>query len=89
MTEGTRCLLICSLTRSRVLSRQVRIEDPVVTKTLEKAFAEASKLSAKEQDELGAWLLSEFESERKWEELFRRSPEALARLGEELDPEKL
>lgn len=73
----------------------------MVTKTLEKAFAEASKLSAKEQDELGAWLLSEFESERKWEELFRRSPEALARLREaglaekragyteELDPEKL
>ena len=73
----------------------------MVTKTLEKAFAEASKLSAKEQDQLGAWLLSEFESERKWEELFRRSPEALARLGEaglaekragyteELDPEKL
>ena len=72
-----------------------------MTKTLEKAFAEASKLSAKEQDELGAWLLSEFESERNWEDLFRRSPDALAELGEhglaekragytkELDPEKL
>ena len=72
-----------------------------MTKTLEKAFAEASKLPEKEQDELGAWLLSEFESERKWEALFHSSPDALARLGEiglaekragyteELDPEKL
>jgi hypothetical protein len=72
-----------------------------MTKTLKKAFDEASKLSAREQDALGRWLLAELESERKWEELSRRSRDVLARLADsalaehragyskELDPEKL
>jgi len=72
-----------------------------MTKTLKKAFDEASKLPAREQDALGRWLLAELESERKWVELFRRSRDVLARLADsalaehragyskELDPEKL
>jgi hypothetical protein len=52
-----------------------------MTKLLEKAFAEAIKLPKKEQDKLAKWLLSEMESERKWDEAFSRSDAQLARLA--------
>jgi hypothetical protein len=72
-----------------------------MTKLLQKAFDEASKLPDSEQDELGRILLGELASERRWEELFSGSPELLADLAdqalaehragrtEKLDPEKL
>ena len=72
-----------------------------MTKVLEKAFDEASKLSESEQDALGEWLLAEIESEREWDRAFARSQDLLARLAEEalaehrrgqtdeLDPDKL
>jgi hypothetical protein len=72
-----------------------------MTKVLEKAFDEASKLSEKEQNALGEWLLAEIESEREWENVFARSQGVLAdlarkplaehRRGEtkELDPDSL
>jgi hypothetical protein len=69
---------------------------------LERAIAEAHKLSDAEQEAIGAWLLAEIESERQWDELFSRSPSsALERMAEEaladyragrtspLDPEHL
>ncbi len=40
-----------------------------MTKLLEKAFAEASKLPDIEQNALAKWLMQELEAERKWEEL--------------------
>jgi hypothetical protein len=72
-----------------------------MTKVLEKAFNEASKLSESEQNALGEWLLSEIESEREWDRAFARSQDLLARLADkalaqhrrghtdELDPDKL
>jgi hypothetical protein len=72
-----------------------------MTKVLEKAFDEASKLSESEQNALGEWLLTEIESEREWEHAFARSQDVLAdlarkalaehRRGEtkELDPDGL
>jgi hypothetical protein len=72
-----------------------------MTDLLEKAFAEATKLSASEQDALANWLLAELESERHWQErmsgsatmLEQLADEALAeyRAGktEELDPDNL
>ena len=54
-----------------------------MTKLLEKAFAQAVKLPKREQDKLAKWLLSEMESERKWDEAFSRSSSQLARLAEE------
>lgn len=54
-----------------------------MTKLLEEAFAEASKLSPEEQDALAGWLLKELESERRWEELFAQSQEALGKLADE------
>jgi len=51
---------------------------------LERAIEEAHKLSDDEQETIGAWLLAEIESERRWEELFSRPPsEALNRMAEE------
>ena len=43
---------------------------------LERAIEEAHKLADDEQESIGAWLLAEIESERRWDELFSRSPSA-------------
>jgi hypothetical protein len=72
-----------------------------MTKLLERAVAEASKLPEAEQDAFGAWMLAELESERRWDELFAQSPDLLSALAAEairedeagetevLDPETL
>ena len=72
-----------------------------MTKLLEKAFVQASKLPAGEQNVLARWLLQELESDRKWDKLFAESEDSLARLADDaeradrqgntrpLDPEKL
>ena len=73
----------------------------MLTVSLEKAFAEASKLSEEEQNALAAWILQEITSEKRWEKTFSKSPDKLAQLAEEalrehrrgktqpLDPEQL
>jgi hypothetical protein len=48
---------------------------------LQKAFEESAKLPDNEQEALGQWLLEEFASERRWDELFSRSSDKLAALG--------
>jgi hypothetical protein len=71
-------------------------------KLLARAIEEAHKLSDDEQEDIGAWLLAEIESERRWDELFSRRPsEALERMAAEaledfragrtsaLDPDRL
>ena len=70
-------------------------------KVLQQALTELTKLPETEQDAVGAWILAELESERKWDDLFARSPDLLvemaadaireddAGLTELLDPEKL
>ncbi len=72
-----------------------------MTKLLQKAFEEASKLPENEQNALGNLLLEELASERRWEDLFAGSHDLLAELAdqalvehragrtEKLDPEKL
>lgn len=72
-----------------------------MTKLLQKAFDEASKLPEAEQDALGRVLLEELASERCWEQLFAGSHDLLAELAnealaehragrtEKLNPEKL
>jgi hypothetical protein len=52
-------------------------------KLLEQAVAEASKLPEAEQEVVGAWILAELESERRWDELFARSPDLLSELAAE------
>jgi len=72
-----------------------------MTKLLKKAFAEASRLSREEQDELARWLLEELASEKCWERAFEKSESHLAEMArealsenracetEELDPDCL
>ena len=72
-----------------------------MTKFLEEAFAEASKLPEQEQDALAAVILEELASERRWDHAFANSADLLAQLAEQalvehragktqvLDPERL
>ncbi len=53
-------------------------------KLLERAIEEAQKLADDDQEAVGAWLLAEMASERRWSELFSRPPSAaLERMAEE------
>ena len=52
-------------------------------KLLEPAIAETAKLPEPEQEAVGAWILAELESERRWDELFAKSQDVLAKLAEE------
>jgi len=54
-----------------------------MTKALKKAFEAVSKLPEAEQDALAAAILEELESERRWDELFQRSADTLAKLAKE------
>ncbi len=54
-----------------------------MTKLLEKAFSEASRLSVEEQDELARWLLAELASENRWEHAYSRGRRRLAELARE------
>ena len=54
-----------------------------MTKLLEKAFEEASKMSELEQDALARWLIDEIMSEKKWEKAFAESEYLLEKLADE------
>ena len=54
-----------------------------MTKLLEQAFAQASRLSQAEQDALAAILLDELKSEKRWAETFAQSQDKLAKLADE------
>ena len=95
------CLLFdphpCHAHRSKENDQEV----PALTKLLNKAFAEATQLPDDQQDSVGAWILAELASERRWDEAFARSADQLAELAdaalreykqgktEELDPDQL
>src|SRR4051812_36108808 len=77
------------------------LESSLMGKVLQQAVAEVAKLPESEQEEVGAWILAELESERRWDELFARSADVLADMAAEairedeagltqpLDPEAL
>ena len=85
----------------RQVTRKNGVNFHAMSKLLEKAIAEASKLPESEQEAFGAWMLAELESERRWDDLFAGSQDLLAKLADEahresragltesLDPEKL
>ena len=54
-----------------------------MTKLLEKAFEEASKLPELEQNVLAKRLLNELTAERKWEKAFAGSEDILSELADE------
>jgi hypothetical protein len=60
-----------------------------MTTMLQKAFAEAAKLPAIEQNALARRLLEEIAANKKWDELFAESEDTLAQLAmEALEEEK-
>ncbi len=59
-----------------------------MTKMLEKAFEEASRLPESEQNALAKWLLDELHSAAKWERAFTDSQDVLEDLAEEALEEK-
>jgi len=55
-----------------------------LTKLLEKAFKEATRLPEVEQNALATkWVLEELKAEGKWEEIFAGSEDILDRLADE------
>ncbi|HYA81686.1 MAG TPA: hypothetical protein VED87_12250 [Methylocystis sp.] len=72
-----------------------------MTKLLDRAIAKARALPDAEQDAIAASILEELEEDRKWDQAFAASADALSRMAEEalaedlagktlpLNPEKL
>lgn len=72
-----------------------------MTELLDRAFHEASRLPAADQDAFARWILEELASDRRWQEAFAQSPQALTQLASEaraeyragstkpLDPDRL
>ncbi len=54
-----------------------------MTKLLEKAFEEASRLPELEQNALARWLIDEIIAEKKWEKAFAESEGVLDKLADE------
>ena len=54
-----------------------------MTKLLERAFKEASKLPEVEQNALAKWVIEELESEDRWGKAFAGSEDILDRLADE------
>jgi hypothetical protein len=54
-----------------------------MTKLLEKAFEEASKLPEIEQNSLAKWVLEELEADKKWDKVFAESEDILNQLANE------
>lgn len=54
-----------------------------MTKLLEKAFKEASRLPLVDQNALAKWVLEELEAEKKWEQMFAKSEDVLDKLADE------
>ncbi|MBW1744972.1 MAG: hypothetical protein JRG74_04545 [Deltaproteobacteria bacterium] len=54
-----------------------------MTKLLENAFNQASKLPEIEHNVIGRWLLYEIKADKKWEKLFAESEDVLEQLAQE------
>ncbi len=54
-----------------------------MTDLLEQAFNTAAQLPPDEQDAFAKWMLHELASEQRWNELFAKSQDMLAKMAEE------
>jgi len=54
-----------------------------MTKLLDEAFKEASRLPEMEQNALAKWLLDELHSDAKWDKAFAESEDVLDKLAKE------
>ncbi|MDR4503729.1 MAG: hypothetical protein MRK01_02925 [Candidatus Scalindua sp.] len=55
-----------------------------MTKLLEKAFSQASKLPESSQDAIAAIILEELKDEKKWKTAFANSQDSLSKLAAEV-----
>ena len=58
-----------------------------MTKLLERALSEISKLPEKEQDALASVLLQKMAAEKKWSKMFEQSQDILADMAQEAEEE--
>ena len=58
-----------------------------MTKLLERALSEISKLPEKEQDALASVILEEMAEEKKWSTMFEQSQDLLADMAQEAEEE--
>jgi hypothetical protein len=54
-----------------------------MTKTLQQVIDEVAQLPPDEQETFAAWMLEELRSEQRWNELFARSQDMLAKMADE------
>lgn len=54
-----------------------------MTKLLDKAYQEASKLPEVAQNALAKWLMEEMEDEKRWERTFAETEDILEKLADE------
>jgi hypothetical protein len=54
-----------------------------MTRLLEKAFREASRLPVVDQNAIAKWLIEELEADKKWELMFAESEDVLDKLADE------
>ena len=54
-----------------------------MTELLQKVIDEVSQLPPDEQETFAAWMLEELRSEQRWNELFARSQDMLARMADD------
>ena len=59
-----------------------------MTRLLEQAFQEASRMPEVQQNALAKWLLAELRSEGEWDAAFAESEDTLERLADEALEEK-
>lgn len=53
----------------------------MTTQLLERAFAEAAKLSIPQQDALATLVMEEMEAEKKWDDTFANSQDMLSQMA--------
>jgi hypothetical protein len=63
---------------SKVANDPTSAELLVVTQLLETAMKRVAALPKEEQDEFASFILAELDSERRWDELFAKSQDALS-----------
>lgn len=54
-----------------------------MTQLLEQAFTKASQLPSEEQDTIASLILRKIEADKRWEDAFARSQDALSQLTDE------
>jgi hypothetical protein len=72
----------------RHIPEKIESGGKTMTKLLDKAFGEASRLPEVDQNASAKWVLDELRSERAWEKAFAESEDVLEKLADEAIAER-